>query len=263
MLKERLVNSIFIAVTLLNVIFIASCVFLREYAAILPAAGLILLLAAARLYIKGLTLRLKGLCACIKDAVPGMPVDIAEIQDNADAKGLIERISASCRSMHKENSIVREILEGLQIAVFDIDAMSGVMPLNDAAVALLRDMDPGQIKTAVAEAFSGGTIRRRPLSIRLNDNAEKDIQISALPVETPSGIKAVRVIAFDACERLMLAKELKAAKEDVIENQKRLKKTIEDLEEFALLAIRREQKMVEIRKRLATENSVNVMETNA
>ncbi|MEK6531567.1 MAG: hypothetical protein AABZ23_03610 [Deltaproteobacteria bacterium] len=262
MLKQRLVNFIFMALMPLNVIFIASCVFLRQYAAILPAAGLILLLVAARLYLQGMTLRLKGLRACIKDASSGMPVDIAEIQDNADAKGLIEHMTVLCRSMDKENSLVREILEELRIAVFDIDE-SGARPLNNAAGALLRDMDPGLVKAAVAEAFSGGEIRRMPLSIPLNDNAEKDIRISALPIETPLGIKAVRVIAFDAYERLMLAKELKAAKDDVIENQKRLKKTIEDLEEFALLAIRREQKMVEIRKRLAAENSVDGMETNA
>lgn len=53
----------------------------------------------------------------------------------------------------------------------------------------------------------------------------------------------------DADERKRLMNELISARAQAEETEKKLKKTISDLEEFALLAIRRELKMQELRER--------------
>ncbi len=218
MLKERLVKAVFYALIIINCIFIASGIILTAYMAILPAIISIISLIAAYYYLFATT--------------------------------------RSCVAMNTENSLIRGILDELRIAVFDIDAGQKTTPLNSAATTLLMDMDAGQITAEAREAFAGAVIKRKSSRIRLKDGTEKSLQISALPVENHPGVTNVRVIAFDADERLRLSTELKTAREEIIENQKRLKKTIEDLEEFALLAIRREQKMVEIRKRIAAENAL-------
>jgi len=115
--------------------------------------------------------------------------------------------------------------------------------IPQAAAAEMRDIFDTVMK--------GGTLNNRELPIILKDGSARYFEFSASPIRKPDGkISGCRFVGRDIDERKRIIEELKRTREESAEASVKLKRTIEDLEEFSLLAVRREIKMHEIRERI-------------
>ncbi|OGP18475.1 MAG: hypothetical protein A2Z79_04030 [Deltaproteobacteria bacterium GWA2_55_82] len=86
------------------------------------------------------------------------------------------------------------------------------------------------------------------LPVRLKDGSDRFFEFS-IALKDGDGASGYLCIGRDSDGRKRLLDELTSARTQAEETSRNLKKTVSDLEEFALLAVRREFKMQELRER--------------
>lgn len=165
------------------------------------------------------------------------------------------------------------LLNALPVAVLDIDMDGKVTSANEAASAL-SGYDPSDIKgrplssfiakeylddacDLMKKAMSGSVINCIELRMVLRGGAVRSIGLNIAPIRNKDEITGCRCVAFEMSRSKELENALLEALAVSEETSARLEKAERDLEEFALIAIRREVKMREIRERLhSRENSL-------
>lgn len=148
-------------------------------------------------------------------------------------------------------AITKEVLDSLPDPVVETDAAGRIVFVNRAAL-LLAGCDAGafgqqckEFLTAACRSLSGHETFEAPLAMR--DGSARFFEFKAVRLGGPEG--GSLFIGRDSDERKRILDELTTARTQEVEASTKLKKTISDLEEFALLAIRRELKMQELRER--------------
>lgn len=161
---------------------------------------------------------------------------------------------------------IEGLLNTLPCALFAIGLDAKITYANKAAYALLGD-NASEIKGRplssiisrehideadghVRNALSGMTIRESELIVALADGATRPLSFSIAPIRDEDTITGCICVISDMGRQKALETVLHEARASEQEAVARLEKAESDIEEFAMMAIRREVKMREIRERL-------------
>ncbi|MEK6759061.1 MAG: PAS domain-containing protein [Deltaproteobacteria bacterium] len=163
------------------------------------------------------------------------------------------------------------LINALPVAVLDIDMDGKVTSANEAASALSgyhsSDMKGRPLSSFIAEecldeacdliqkALSDRVIDCMELRMVLKSGAVRSIRLNMVPIRDKDEITGCRCVAYDMTSSRESENALQEARRASEEASIRLEKAERDLEEFALIAIKREGKMREIRERLQSHES--------
>lgn len=177
--------------------------------------------------------------------------------------GLLNKLTSV---MEEEALHCRDFIRSIPDPVFEIDGKGFITYINEAASAstgytqaeavnmafsdLIRQEDRYLFNEAVQTLLKGMDVKGMELPLVLKDGRFNFFEFTCAPVWREGSVVAMRCTGRDVEERRKIMEELMAAKKEAEETAATLKKTVRDLEEFALLAVRREFKMQEIRERL-------------
>lgn len=157
-------------------------------------------------------------------------------------------------------AITREVLDSIPDPVIETDGSGRIVFANRAAL-LASDCDAEKALGRRCADFLSNGFHSHPghgkfeAPLPMKDGSTRFFEFKTVKLGSGS-----ICIGRDSDERKRLLDELTSARTQEIEASTKLKKTISDLEEFALLAIRRELKMQEIRERfvrLKEEHEIN------
>lgn len=188
-----------------------------------------------------------------------------------DARGgneldsLSAALGALSRYLRDESCRCRGFLQILPNAAMELDKRGYIVWLNDAAVndaGFVGDRCLGRpladflavdersgFMAALGEAAPSGSVLRREVQLHIFGAAPNRFQVICVPIVKDGNLTGWRCVARDVEAMSKLQEELVRARNDSQVTTEKLNKTISDLEEFALLAIRREFKMQELRER--------------
>lgn len=158
------------------------------------------------------------------------------------------------------------LLNALNVGVLDIDMDGRVTSANEAALAIFEqhqsEMSGRLISSFIAKecladaddlickTLSGRRVNTRELSLVSKSGEARAIEFTMASKRKYGDITGCRCIAIDMTRSRALETALQEARASSEYTAARLEKAEKDLEEFALIAIRREVKMREIRERL-------------
>jgi two-component system sensor histidine kinase VicK len=156
----------------------------------------------------------------------------------------------------------RELVETIPDAVVELDREGYISYANEAALAVrgykreemlfknYTEFVPPPSRDAWARVFNtvlgGETVKNSEQAVNFKDGTGS-VEINAFPIWREKEIVGVRCLLKDIREQKRMMDELVRARENAEEMAKKLRATVEELEEFALLAVRRELKMQEIK----------------
>ncbi len=185
-----------------------------------------------------------------------------------ELKALVDQYERLSGNLNESRVHYSDLVDTIPEALVETDRLGKITFINEAARALTgysekdligrdyTDLFPPDATPAVREIFdavmNGGTLKNREFPIILKDGKVRYFEFSDSPVRAGGrggGVTGCRFVGRDIDERKRIMDELKKAKKESEETSAKLKRTVEDLEEFALLAVRRELKMHEIRER--------------
>ncbi len=151
-------------------------------------------------------------------------------------------------------------------ALMEIDSSGNIVPLNGPARRLTgheENLTQGrpfaqfipvenraEIECLLNEIWQGNTVKNRELPFVRADGAVARLIMGGAPLLNDGKVMGILITAHDPGTTETLARELEDARREAGETTEQLKKTIREIEEFALLAVKREVKMQEIRERL-------------
>lgn len=177
-------------------------------------------------------------------------------------EGYCDKLSQRIQELEVQES---ELLRTIPDAVVELDRSGSIKYLNGSAVRLTGYGEaevlgmpctafiPAELCSEFKEAFKtaldGKTVSSCGLPFILKGGRVNSFEWSVMPVWKSGEVTGCLFIGKDTEELVRLSDELGNARKEAEENSEKLKKTIKDLEEFALLAVRRELKMREIRER--------------
>lgn len=174
----------------------------------------------------------------------------------------LEHLSASV----KENTEAHNrVIKNIPCAAIELDSTLNIISINEEArrltgfgpevlerpfSTLLPDGHWEVLKSVLEDALEASYASRAKCAMLLKNGAAPVLEFNIIPVAMEGG-KRLLITAKDSAEADAVREELEKARVEAEENSARLKKTISELEEFALMAVRREMKMREIRERLS------------
>lgn len=118
----------------------------------------------------------------------------------------------------------------------------------------------GKAMAAFASVLAGKPASNVELELMLSDGSTSFFEFNAVPLWKDGTVAGCCCTGRDIDERRKIMAELEAARRHSEEATLKLKKTVSDLEEFSLLAVRRELKMQELREmfvRLKEEHEIH------
>lgn len=190
--------------------------------------------------------------------VSGTSAQSSEIEDIAS------RLETYCASAEASRMELECLLRSLPVAILDIDRYGKVTFANEAVFALtgrrpsemigrpfstlIAKEDLNYADTLIQKTLSGERISGSELRMVLKDGGVGIVELTAEPMRRDGKVTGCRCVALDMQRTSALEAALQEARA-------RLEKTENDLEQFALIAIRREVKMREIRERLCRHDS--------
>lgn len=179
---------------------------------------------------------------------------------------LAGRLRRLIDSLDESEARRAEFVNAMPDLVMDIDRSGEVACFNEAAtrltgydeedvlkrpfLGLVDGRSTGEAREAFERVLSGETVRNLELALTLKDGGVKLFDFNAVPVRRAGATAICRAVGRDMDGRKELMEELRKARAEAEESSERLRQTIRDLEDFALLAVRREVKMQEIREML-------------
>lgn len=185
--------------------------------------------------------------------------------EGCGADPLSAALGALSASLRDESCACRGFLQILPNAAMELDKNGHIAWLNDAANVwfagdrclgrpladlLAADERPG-FMALLGEAALSGSVLRREVHLHISGAGATRYQVICVPILRDGDIIGWRCIARDVEAMVKLQEELVRARNESQVMTEKLNRTISDLEEFALLAIRREFKMQELRERFA------------
>jgi PAS domain-containing protein len=232
---------------------------LKLFIVISGGVALTSLLAAAAYVYLGILKPLRALGRAISETCPPAGPYIDRTDDLKDILGSVEGL---IRSYGEISARYQALAGALQKPLFELDpsgvcvnanerAKSLLVGLKDHSLALfVEDGCRGKFNTFLNDVRNGGPPSELDTVLSSPDGRRVPVKLSAAPVLRGGQTTGLIVTAESAPETASLTAELKRTKIEADKTAERLRKTIDDLEEFALLAVRRELKMREIRERL-------------
>lgn len=171
----------------------------------------------------------------------------------------------SC-SLRDESCRCRGFLQILPNSAMELDKNGYIVWLNDAATSsagfagdrclgrpladFLAVDERSGFMAALGEAALSGSVLRREVQLHIDSiGAPNRFQVICVPIIKGGNLIGWRCVARDVEAMVKLQEELVRARNESGATTEKLNRTISDLEEFALLAIRRESKMQELRER--------------
>jgi len=183
---------------------------------------------------------------------------------------IIERLKRFNLSYTELLNRYHDVMDASPVAAFELDDRGKISTLNSAAEGLLgyrksdildrpfRDLITGknrrEFERLLADLSKGTRRGGLALDISRKDGSAGRVGLKVLALMGPNGFRGAVVFARDLEETGMLTKELKAVRSEAEMTSRTLKDNIRDLEDFALMAVRRELKMKEIREMLKKFN---------
>lgn len=183
-----------------------------------------------------------------------------------DLDGLRSQLNRLSEFIKANEARRNDLIAAIPAAVIQLDATGSIARLNGFAAMLTghsaievpemdyTDITPTQSHHEMKEVFkavsNGGTVTGRVITILGDDCREITCEFNAVPLWKGSEADGCVLMFRDVDEKKRLETELKSAWMKAEEASAKLDKTIQCLEEFSLMAVRRELKMREIRERL-------------
>lgn len=179
---------------------------------------------------------------------------------------LIRGFNMAEKAADTEPSGYKTLMESIPVPIVDLDSAGNISFLNGEARLLTGDL--GTAKKPFAElvrpegltdflnllknTIKADTALSLETVIRTESGIDKALKVNAAPVRGNAECAGFRLVLIskDAPGPVKLREELEKARRHSEEASAELRKTMKELEEFALIAIRRELKMQEIRTRL-------------
>lgn len=213
-------------------------------------------------------LPLTEVCGLVRKLAAGnlrARIDMKRMSGNEVGK-LAGHLNKLTSVMEEEALHCRDFIRSIPDPVFEIDGKGFITYINEAASAstgytvagivnmafsdLIRREDRYLFDEAVQTLLKGVDVKGLELPLVLKNGRFNFFEFTCAPVWREGGVVAMRCTGRDVEEHRKIIEELMIAKKEAEETAATLKKTVRDLEEFALLAVRREFKMQEIRERL-------------
>ena len=236
----------------------AKALFFASLAALFGAAAY-----AAALITGGLLNPLKRISSDAGSSMTGGPPPSFCVKEG-DALGPVkDAFNKMLSALKEEKKEMKDILDSMPAAALQVDRKANIVSMNAEAgrlfgyeglkgtpfTALLqRDSRPVMLE-AIEEAFKGYVSKKTEVQIITPEGRPSLFELTALPALISGEAAGARLLMKNLDEVKGLREELAKTKTHAEETERRLKETINDLEEFALLAVRRELKMKEIRER--------------
>lgn len=183
-----------------------------------------------------------------------------------DLEGLRSSLNRLRDALKANEERRKDLIAAIPAAVIQLDASGSVSHLNGFAAMLTglsapealemdyTDITPTQSHHEMKEVFkavsNGATVTGRVITILGGDCREITCELSAVPLWKGPVVDGCVLMCRDVEEKRRLETELKSAWLKAEEASAKLNKTMQCLEEFSLMAVRRELKMQEIRERL-------------
>lgn len=244
-------TTVFILPFVAALSLVASVTALAQSAQILLSAiSLLFAIIIALLYWKTIALPLKAVKA--DGALP--------YYNNGPLSVWIESIE---RRLTGLDNARRSLIESLPIAAFEVDETGKIISFSNETAGLtgrapdelnglcLFELAPDEGKEAVrlmlGDAFAKKALSRASAALMLKDGIAL-AEVFTLPAARAGEKPSCLVFSRNNGELKKTRAELESVRKESAEASERLKKTIRDLEEFALIAVRRELKMQEIRE---------------
>lgn len=181
----------------------------------------------------------------------------------AALKEHIERLSEGIKESAAHH---RDLVSIIPDSVFELDAEGRLLYLNGAAKDLtgltveakgnlfsdlLGEGRALDFREAFNAILGGGGLPKFELPINVNGRTAR-LELKGVPVRRDGIITGVCLVGRDMDEHKKIMEDLENARKLAEEKSAVLKETMRDLEDYALLSVRREQKMREIRERFRT-----------
>lgn len=236
--------------------------------AVLPlcALSLLLLAASANLIIKKALRPIDRLSEALERIEAGDYRGAVEIASDGPFGVLAGRLRKLMDSFDESAARGAELADTIPDLVMDIDRSGDVAYFNEAAstltgyeeedvlgrpfLALVHRRSTDEARTAFERVLSGEPVKNLELTLTLKDGGARLFEFNAVPVLRAGAVEICRVVGRDIDERKELMEELRKARAEAEDSSEKLQQTVMDLEDFALLAVRREIKMQEIRELL-------------
>jgi hypothetical protein len=232
---------------------------LKLFIIISGCVALTSILAAAAYVYLGILKPLRALGKAVSGTCPPAGPYMDRTDDPKDLLGSVEGL---IRSYGEISARYKALKGALHKPLFDLDPSGVCVNANEKAKSLLDGLEDrplsrlveegcrGKFNTFLDDVRKGGPPSELDTLLSSPDGRRVPVKLSAAPVLRGGQTTGLIVIAESAPETRRLSRELKHTKIEAERTAERLRKTINDLEEFALLAVRRELKMREIRERL-------------
>lgn len=170
----------------------------------------------------------------------------------------------------------RDLLMNVPDILLEIDRNGHIMFVNRAAreitgypeddvlgrhfLDFIAEGSKERARDTLASLLEGKAINSVEIELILSTGAGCFFEFNAVPLWKDGAVAGCCCIGRDIDERRKIMTELDAARRHAEDASAKLKKTVNDLEEFSLLAVRRELKMQELREmfvRLKEEHEIN------
>jgi len=178
---------------------------------------------------------------------------------------MVRRLSGLIASLEEKARRLNDIIGNLPNPVVELDCNGTVLHMNRPGLELTGQNGSDVVNMAFTELFEtgarnaatafvegvmkGGITEPAELPFIMKDGKTGVFEFIPIPLRRDGAIGGCLMLGVDMEERRRMSVELARAREEAEERSGELRKTITDLEEFALIAVRREMKMQEIRER--------------
>lgn len=236
--------------------------------AVLPlcALSLLLLAASAYLIIKKTLRPIDNITEALERMEAGDYRGAVEIAPDGPFGALAGRLKRLMDSLDEYAARRGEIIDTIPDLVMDIDRSGNVAYFNEAAsmltgyseedvlkrpfLALVDRRSTDEAREAFERVLNGEPVKGLQLALTLKDGGARLFEFNAAPVRGAGAAAICRAVGRDMDERKEIMAELRKARAEAEESSEKLQQTVMDLEDFALIAVRREVKMQEIREML-------------
>ncbi|MFQ5442484.1 MAG: PAS domain S-box protein [Thermodesulfobacteriota bacterium] len=185
-------------------------------------------------------------------------------KEHGPVMGGAERIQRAYREvLDRYNRLVRS----LPVAFFEIESDRRISFINESAeraagyhagellnkdfTTLLQTKERRLFMGLLTNILKGKEPEAIEIQLIMKDGSKNYFELTGFPLLREGKITGMGLTARDLEEVKKLRDNLKEVKRKAAETSDKLKENIKELEEFALIAVRRELKMTEIREMLA------------
>lgn len=233
---------------------------------IISFVSLIMLAGAAYVLLKRVINPLEEVVSSLERISKGDLRHRIRIEDKNGLGGFAESMNDILRSVDEGMENCKEFIRELPDPVIELDRHGNITFMNGAALkatgysgdealnrhyaGMIPETGAIEAENALKKALRGEITTDVELPLSLKGGGVGVFEFTCIPFKKSGKVAGCRLVGRDIDDKKKLIEDLRKAKRDSDENSEMLKRTIRDLEDFALLAVRRELKMHEIRQRL-------------